>query len=237
MKRQINALHVIHQFPPWLLHGEAFILNYWMSPSFIAAHKSFGLAPSPIGRVVQVMLVRYKESPIGPYDELLLMDHPLISKRLLSTIPKIFVSTQRSVEHGQKFWGIPKQHADFIWQQQDDHLNCKITFGNQTLSIDLYKAKQARHIYMNSHHIPSAMLRIRQDWHGQRFQFSPQFRAKIAKIKKAHWHSSAIFPDFSQAKYLHSFYIPEFQLIFPQAKITALKKGVSRETPFIRIRA
>lgn len=237
MKAKINALHVIHQFPPWLLQGEGFILNYWISPSFIKMHQSFGLAPSPIGRVVQVMLVRYKESPVGPYDELLIMDHPLISKRLLSTIPKIFVSTERSVEHGQKFWGIPKQRADFKWQQHDDYLNCEIHFSNQTLSIDLYKSKQAKHLYMNSHHIPAAMLRIRQDWHGQRFQFSPQFRAKISKIKHVNWHSSSIFPDFSQTKYLHSLYVPEFQLIFPQAKITALKKGVSRETPLIRIRA
>ena len=237
MKHQIRSLHVVHQHPPWLLHGEGFILNYWMSPSFIKAHHTFGLAPSPIGRVAQVMLVRYKDSPIGPYDELLFMDHPLICKRLLSTIPKIFVSTDASVEHGKKFWGIPKQRAEFHWQQHDDHLSCEICFGQQSLNLKLYQAKQTRHIYMNSHHIPAAMLRIQQDWQGQRFQFAPQFRAKIAKLKKAIWQSSPIFPDFTQAKYLHSFYIPEFQLVFPKAKITALKKGVSSETPFIHIRA
>ena len=99
------ALSQLSQFPPWHLQGEAFILNYWISPQFIRQYKTFRIAPSPIGRVVQVMLVRYHQSPVGPYDELLLLDHPLLSKRRLSSIPKIYVSTQISVEHGQQLWG------------------------------------------------------------------------------------------------------------------------------------
>ena len=71
------ALSQLSQFPPWHLQGEAFILNYWISPQFIRQYKAFRIAPSPIGRVVQVMLVRYHQSPVGPYDELLLLDHPL----------------------------------------------------------------------------------------------------------------------------------------------------------------
>ena len=61
----------IHQFPPWHLQGEGFILNYWLTPGFIQQAKQFRIAPSPLGRVVQVLLVRYHSSPIGPYDELL----------------------------------------------------------------------------------------------------------------------------------------------------------------------
>ena len=29
------ALSQLSQFPPWHLQGEAFILNYWISPQFI----------------------------------------------------------------------------------------------------------------------------------------------------------------------------------------------------------
>ena len=65
-----------------------FILNYWITPHFIRESRNFGIAPSPLGRVVQVMLVRYHHSPVGPYDELLIMDHPLISRRRLSTIQR-----------------------------------------------------------------------------------------------------------------------------------------------------
>ena len=78
----------------------------------------FRQAPSPIGRLIQVLLVRYQHSPVGPYDELLILDHPLISKWRLSSIPKIFVSTEISVQHGQQLWGIPKELATFEWQEQ-----------------------------------------------------------------------------------------------------------------------
>ena len=91
--------------PPWQMQGEAFILNYWLTPSFIRQAQDFRLAPSALGRAVQVLLVRCRSSPVGPYDELLILDHPLISKLHLNSIPKIFVSTEASVLHGQQLLG------------------------------------------------------------------------------------------------------------------------------------
>lgn len=209
-----------HHDPPWHLQGDAFILNYWLTPNFIKHNHAFHIAPSPIGRVVQVILVRYHESPIGPYDELLLLDHPLISKRRLSSIAKIYVSTEISVVHGQHFWGIPKQLAEFEWVIKDDVVYCTISFEQQEMSLCLYKYKHSQTFYMNSHHLPARLLNIQQTWQGLHYQFSPQFRGKLCKLKQAAWKNTLdIFPDFSQAKYLHSFYVPEFQLTLPKAKI------------------
>ena len=209
-----------HHDPPWHLHGDAFILNYWLTPNFIKHNHAFHIAPSPIGRVVQVLLVRYHESPVGPYDELLLLDHPLISKRRLSSIAKIYVSTETSVVHGQHFWGIPKQLAEFEWVIKDDVAYCTISFEQQEMSLCLYKYKHSQTFYMNSHHLPARLLNIQQTWQGLHYQFSPQFRGKLCKLKQAAWKNTLdIFPDFSQAKYLHSFYVPEFQLTLPKAKI------------------
>ena len=209
-----------HHDPPWHLHGDAFILNYWLTPNFIKHNHAFHIAPSPIGRVVQVILVRYHESPIGPYDELLLLDHPLISKRRLSSIAKIYVSTETSVVHDQHFWGIPKQLAEFEWVIKDDVVYCTISFEQQEMSLCLYKYKHSQTFYMNSHHLPARLLNIQQTWQGLHYQFSPQFRGKLCKLKQAAWKNTLdIFPDFSQAKYLHSFYVPEFQLTLPKAKI------------------
>ena len=209
-----------HHDPPWHLQGDAFILNYWLTPNFIKHNHAFHIAPSPIGRVVQVILVRYHESPVGPYDELLLLDHPLISKRRLSSIAKIYVSTETSVVHGQHFWGIPKQLAEFKWVIKDDVAYCTISFEQQEMSLCLYKYKHSQTFYMNSHHLPARLLNIQQTWQGLHYQFSPQFRGKLCKLKQAAWKNTLdIFPDFSQAKYLHSFYVPEFQLTLPKAKI------------------
>ena len=209
-----------HHDPPWHLQGDAFILNYWLTPNFIKHNHAFHIAPSPIGRVVQIILIRYHESPIGPYDELLLLDHPLISKRRLSSIAKIYVSTETSVVHGQHFWGIPKQLAEFEWVIKDDVAYCTISFEQQEMSLCLYKYKHSQTFYMNSHHLPARLLNIQQTWQGLHYQFSPQFRGKLCKLKQAAWKNTLdIFPDFSQAKYLHSFYVPEFQLTLPKAKI------------------
>lgn len=222
MKHALLQEQNIHQFPPWRLQGEGFILNYWLTPSFIEQAKQFRIAPSPLGRMIQVLLVRYHTSPIGPYDELLILDHPLISKRRLSSIPKIYVSTHESVVHGQHLWGIPKEHAQFEWQEKDQEVLCQIQHQNQHMTIRLKKTKSARQFYINSHHIPASMLKIQQAWKGQRFQFSPQFRGHLSKLSQVEWQDAEnIFPDFSKAKLLQSFYVPKFNLIFPEAQISS----------------
>lgn len=220
----MNMQHVqeksVHQFPPWHLQGDGFILNYWITPQFIREHHAFHIAPSPLGRVVQVMLVRYQDSPVGPYDELLIMDHPLISKRRLSSIPKIYVSTEESLIHGQQLWGIPKEYAQFEWQQQGQEVMCHITYQSRTMSIRLKKSKSPRSFYINSHHIPASMLKIKQTWNARYYQFSPQFRGYLSKLVHVEWQNTqGIFPDFSQAKNLQSFYVSQFSLILPEAKI------------------
>lgn len=209
-----------HHHPPWHLLGDAFILNYWLTPNFIKSNQAFHLAPSPIGRVIQVILVRYHESPVGPYDELLILDHPLMSKRRLSSIPKIYVSTETSVVHGQHFWGIPKQLAQFEWLMKDDVVYCNVLFEQQEMSLCLQKYKHSQAFYINSHHLPARLLNIHQTWQGLHYQFIPQFRGKLCKLKQVSWKNTLdVFPNFSQAKYLQSFYVPEFRLTLPTAKI------------------
>lgn len=115
MNESLLQEHRVHEFPPWQLQGEGFILNYWLTPNFIRQAKPFHIAPSALGRVVQVLLIRYRHSPVGAYDELLIVDHPLISKRRLSAIPKIYVSSREAIVHGQQLWGIPKEYAKFEW--------------------------------------------------------------------------------------------------------------------------
>ncbi|BCU63227.1 hypothetical protein ACBO_00180 [Acinetobacter bouvetii] len=170
--------------------------------------------------MVQVLLVRYHSSPIGPYDELLILDHPLISKLRLNSIPKIFVSTEASVQHGQQLWGIPKELAEFKGQEQGQETCCTIHFAQQSMQLHLKKSKKPHSFSIRSDRLPTAALRIHQAWQGKRYQFSPQFRGHLAKLHSAQWtETQDMFPDFSQARYLQSFYVSEFELIFPEAQI------------------
>lgn len=174
-KMQIPAIttEVIQSPPPWKLQGAGFILNYWVTPRFIQQSAILHHSPSPIGRMIQVMLVRYESSPVGAYDELLILDHPLISKRVLSSIPKIYVSTLASVTHGQTLWGIPKELAQFEWRDTKLGLTCTVRVAGQHFTLTLYKAKKPKLFYINSHHIPSSILQIRQTWQNKRYSFAP----------------------------------------------------------------
>nr|WP_254606064.1 hypothetical protein [Deinococcus sp. JMULE3] len=58
-----------------------------------------------------LMLVRYAQSGVGPYDELL-----WVSLSGAPQVTRIVVSTQDSVEWGRRNWAIPKSRADFAWE-------------------------------------------------------------------------------------------------------------------------
>lgn len=217
-------------YPPWQSHGEAYILNYWASPSMLEHAKAFDLTASRTGHMLHVILVRYHDTPIGPYDALFIVDHPVINRQRVSLIPKIFVSNQESALYGQTLWGLPKQVAEFTWTQTSTDMYCQIQYGQESMMIQLNHHKNSPSFYVNSHQLPKSILNIRQTWQGQFYRFTPQFRGKLCKLKSVQWHNIGnLFPDFSKARYIHSFYMPEVQLVLPEAHIQAMKM-VSRET-------
>lgn len=60
-------------------------------------------------------------SGVGPYRELLFIPGAFhINGRYTFSIPKIYVSTETSVNSGIKNWGIPKEVADFTVEDQAD---------------------------------------------------------------------------------------------------------------------
>ena len=207
-----------HTQLPWHLSGEGYILNYWLSPLLIRSFQPFGLAESRFGRLVQVMLVRYHTSPIGPYDELLFLDHAFTGLKMHSNIPKIYVSSQSSVVEGRYHWGIPKELAQFEWGHTAQHLSCRITHENETLSIKLNLFDQKHAFAVSSQCVPSQFLNIKQQDQHFLYQFSPSFKGRLAYLSQATWtNTQNIFPDLSQATFLKGFYSTDFHLIFPEA--------------------
>lgn len=77
-----------------------------------------------------VILVRYDITPVGSYDELLLVpgafkqrpvtsqspEQPRKGERLCDRrIPRIYVSSEKSLRNGRQNWGIRKELANFEW--------------------------------------------------------------------------------------------------------------------------
>jgi hypothetical protein len=227
---QRQLLPDLKQYPPWQCHGEAYILNYWVNPQFLQQAKAFNLQASRAGHMLHVILLHYQDTPIGAYDALFIVDHPIQQNPRYSSIVKIFVSNQQSVLHGQTFWGLPKEIAKFTWTRTNTAMYCEIQVEQQSMMIQLNHSKNNASFYINSHQLPDSIVNIQQHWQGQRYVFKPQFRGKLRKLKSVQWHNNAeLFPNFNQARYIDSFYMPEVHLLLPEATIQPLK-SVPRET-------
>lgn len=206
---------------PWHLVGEGFILNYWVNAHNAKAWSEFGILPTQLGKMLQVILVQYHDSNVGPYDELLILDHHLSWKGQRSFIPHIFVSTEASVINGQNNWGIPKQFANFEWIRSTEKLYVQVnsTLGELSLEIPLHTNTVT--IPINTQHLPPALFKLEQRWQGQSFKFSPIASGEATSLKPARWKIKGnIFPDFSQARALGSFHIHQFNMTFPKAQIS-----------------
>lgn len=69
-----------------------------------------------------VMMVRYSNSPVGPYDELLYslpFKRPSLGLQLLAPrrLPVIYVSSEASLRNGRVNWGIRKELAEFSFSE------------------------------------------------------------------------------------------------------------------------
>lgn len=71
------------------------------------------------------MVLRYTESPVGPYDELLIIpgafdSPPFSDDKENPRVTRIYVSTLASVINGRKNWNTPKHLARFEFTEQKD---------------------------------------------------------------------------------------------------------------------
>jgi hypothetical protein len=108
---------------PWNLTGDAYIMVYKFSKDFVGEYGFLAdyQRDRYLGYVGTVMLVDYKTSGVGPYRELLFIPGMFtFDWKKVFSISKIYVSSQDSVYNGIENWGIPKEYADFDWQQNTD---------------------------------------------------------------------------------------------------------------------
>ncbi|PLW24231.1 hypothetical protein PCANC_04088 [Puccinia coronata f. sp. avenae] len=127
-----------HRPPPWYMQGE----GWWMVLSLLRPSRkllkhvkhlldeessSSGPAPSDSfrphkgfrGGIGNVQIIRYDTSPVGPYDELLIIPSAFkppsesIDQSPGLRITQLYVSTLESVLNGRRNWNTPKKLARF----------------------------------------------------------------------------------------------------------------------------
>ncbi|CAM1503069.1 Fc.00g078450.m01.CDS01 [Cosmosporella sp. VM-42] len=127
-----------HYPPPWTLKADVYLFAYYTTASQAAnlppstysplEHASDYANPSvskPVGGLSMLQIIRYTESPVGPYDELVVVpgyfeyereDEQGRRKKLKGLkIGRIYVSQKETCYNGRLNWNIPKHLARFDW--------------------------------------------------------------------------------------------------------------------------
>lgn len=167
--------------PPWNLKGRGFIIVLNEPLSNVA----MGLFPNPFQKksflsFPMIMLVDYKETPVGPYWELLYIPGRFVlGGGAFWTISRIFVSTEESVFNGRENWGIPKELAKFSLTKEGTHEKIAVFYEEKLLAQFVF-ANSLFSLPVSTAFIPNCFLKFSQQYNKFQYTFSPQATGKLA---------------------------------------------------------
>lgn len=208
---------------PWHLKGQGYVMVVQL-PQQVLNEQSFisnELKATRRGHLAYIAFADYESSDVGAYHELLYIGGTLkFGQKRHYSISKIYVSTQDSIDNGQKNWGIPKEMAHFEVQYgADNHDTIKLstptgeTIAQFSFSHHLFKFP------VNTKLAPTRLLTLAQDWQGQRFWFAPQAQGylKPALLKES-YVDKRYFTDLNQGHIIACFKVIDFSMVFPVPK-------------------
>lgn len=118
---------------PWKLKGTVFLFPFWTNKDQIAKADAAGITYSPLeakggyashegnehlGGLGMIQIIRYSESPVGPYDELILIpgfweyvveENGKRVKKRNTRITRIYVSQKYTCWNGRKSKSMPSR--------------------------------------------------------------------------------------------------------------------------------
>ncbi len=210
---------VVPSFPaPWSLRGKGYILIYKFNRDFV---EKYGNVPDflqghYVGGFGSVMLVDYLQSDAGPYGELLFIPGKFdFEGKRLDTISKIYVSSAESVVNGRANWGIPKEQAEFEFEQLNRlEERIRVSLGGTSVAEFVIRSG-ALPFPVSTKLLPFPLI---QRHEGKHFYttFSGSGTGRFAKIEKLQINSE-LFPDISLCKPIAAIKVEPFAITFPEA--------------------
>lgn len=214
---------MVKDYPaPWTLSGKGYILLYKFHKTFVEEKANLPefLQGHFAGSLGALMLVDYHTSNAGPYGELLLIPGKFKHQgKKLHSINKIYVSTMESVDNGRKNWGIPKELAEFSFQNTDPHTE-KVSIASGENTIAEFTLKSGKLPFpVSTKLFPFSLVQYHQEnYFYTAFQGSGT--GKLAKLTDVNINPN-FFPDISNFKPLMAIKVEPFKITFPVAKITS----------------
>ncbi|MES1949342.1 hypothetical protein S4A8_00735 [Salinisphaera sp. S4-8] len=212
-----------HAVPaPWQLSGRGYIIALSCSPAFgeICARDMPALAGRARGGMGVLMVVDYASSNVGPYRELLLCPGRFdIGQRPTAAITHIWVSTQASVDNGQRNWGLPKRLASFDTLAHDAHSERVRVQLPAHAPLTLALSRHGPRLPLGTGMLPSAWHTLEQPWHGHFYRtvIQANTRGRFARLRNHDIPHDSGFPDIGSQALGIGVYADGFDLRFPPA--------------------
>ncbi|MCP4130881.1 MAG: acetoacetate decarboxylase family protein [bacterium] len=105
--------------PPWEVAGKIWI-GFFKTAEPLELPDP--LKPAFVSQRVIIALVRYLEGPLI-YDELVFSSPARFGKKIAAFVHNIWVDDEQSVMAGRTVWGVPKEMAEFKWQENTVSVN------------------------------------------------------------------------------------------------------------------
>lgn len=207
---------------PWTLTGKGYILVYRFPKTFVEEKANLPgfLKGHFAGGFGTLMLVDYHTSNAGPYGELLIIPGKFKHEgKKLNTISKIYVSTVASVENGKKNWGIPKELADFSFQNTGPCAEKVSVYAAEDI-IGEFTLKFGKFAFpVNTKLLPFPLV---QHHEGKYYYttFQGKGTGKFAKLEDIRINPR-LFPDVSGFQPLIAIKVDPFTITFPAATISS----------------
>ena len=221
MRRESDMGHEVKAYPaPWNLRGKGYIFLYKFKKDFVAQSGNVPafLEGAFVGGFGSMMLVDYEESNAGPYGELLFIPGKFrFGGKKLDTISKIYVSTMESVVNGRANWGIPKEKADFSFEETGSGTEKVTVTADGKIAAEFTLRSGKLSFPVSTKLLPFPLV---QQYEGRHY-FTDFFGkgkghfSKVIDIKI----NPGLFPDVSVCRPIAVIRVEPFSITFPEAKI------------------
>lgn len=207
---------------PWTLRGDAHVVLA-RSPRRPSAELGAGVSMRP-GRIGALAFIRYAESNVGPYDELLwLAPWALrVGRARLHTVTRIYVSSEASLHNGRREWGFPKELARFEVDAGAGTQHVRVTSAAGTVAAFELETGR-RSIAVDASVLPGALLELGQVLDGRLYRVRPGVRGRLQGARCSRLSSSAPLGELSCVSRLSAVSLLDFTLVFPRAEVTQVE--------------
>ena len=208
---------------PWRLGGDAYMVDLKM-PKEVLDRECFVpevLKGRRFGTTSRMIYVDYKDSPVGPYKELLFNPPKFqLDNRSCRTISKIFVSTPESVVNGRDNWGIPKTLAEFESRTLENGWEQITVSSEGVVFAELTFSSVRFGMTYSDRMLPARFRTMAQPYQGRCYFYAPvtSTMMKMGRLR-ASKIDSKLFPDVSKGKVTLCVRLEDFRMYIPAATV------------------